>query len=72
MKGKGMYKILKSKNGKGHFINDSEGIPMEWDTLEEVQLVADLYEKAQKITEDFQSSNLRGYTYIVVYPPHKI
>lgn len=67
-----MYKILKSKNGKGYFINDSEGIPMEWDTLEEVQLVVDLYEKAQKITEDFQSSLLRGYSYIIVYPPKKI
>jgi hypothetical protein len=72
MKGIGMYKILKSKNGKGYFINDSEGIPMEWDTLEEVQLVVDLYEKSQKVTDQFQSSPLHGYSYIIVYPPKKI
>lgn len=66
-----MYRILKSKDGNGWFINDSEGIPMEWNTLEEVQLVVALYEKAQKITDGFQSSSLKGCSYIITHPTRK-
>ena len=52
------YKVLKTKNNSGHFVNDSEGIPMEWDTYEKAKFIADL----------FQSNTVHGYTYIVVHP----
>ena len=53
-----VYKVLKTQNGSGHFVNDSEGIPMEWDT----------YEKAKAIADLFQANTVHGYTYIVVHP----
>lgn len=52
------YKVLKTKNGSGHLVNDSEGIPMEWETYEKAKAVADL----------FQSNTVHGYTYIVIHP----
>jgi tyrosine-protein phosphatase YwqE len=52
------FKVLKTLNGSGHLVNDSEGIPMEWDTYEQAKVVADL----------FQSNTVHGYTYIVVHP----
>lgn len=52
------YKVLKTKNGSGHFVNDSEGIPVEWDSYEKAKVIADL----------FQSNTLHGYTYIVTHP----
>jgi hypothetical protein len=52
------YRILKTKSGSGHLVNDSEGIPVEWETYEEAKVIADL----------FQSNTLHNYTYIVVHP----
>ena len=52
------YKVLKRQNGSGHLVNDSEGIPMEWDT----------YEQAKAVAELFQANTVHGYTYIVVHP----
>jgi tyrosine-protein phosphatase YwqE len=52
------FKVLKTLNGSGHLVNDSEGIPMEWDTYEQAKVIADL----------FQSNTVHGYTYIVVHP----
>jgi hypothetical protein len=55
-----MYKILKHKveNGvdKGHWVNDSEGIAVEYSE----------YESAYKIASLFQSNSAHGYTYTVV------
>lgn len=51
------YKILKTLNNSGHFVNDSEGIPMEWDTFDEAKKIADM----------FQSNTLHGYTYTVIH-----
>ena len=53
-----VYKVLKTQNGSGHFVNDSEGIAMEWDT----------YEQAKSVAELFQANTAHGYTYIVVHP----
>lgn len=39
-----MYKVLKTSGGKSYWVNDSEGIPMEFDTIEEAQQVADLFQ----------------------------
>ena len=55
---KAQFKVLKTLNGSGHLVNDSEGIPMEWDTYEQAKAVADL----------FQANTVHGYTYIVVHP----
>ena len=52
------YKVLKTQNGSGNLVNDSEGIPMEWDT----------YEQAKAVAELFQANTIHGYTYIVVHP----
>jgi hypothetical protein len=52
------FKVLKNLNGSGHLVNDSEGIPMEWETYEQAKAIADL----------FQSNTVHGYTYIVVHP----
>ena len=52
------YKVLKTQNGSGNLVNDSEGIPMEWDT----------YEQAKAVAELFQANTVHGYTYIVVHP----
>ena len=38
------YKVLKTQNGSGHLVNDSEGIPMEWDTYEQAKAVAELFQ----------------------------
>jgi len=43
----GVYRILKKLEGV--LVNDSEGIPMEWDT----------YEDAKKIVDSFQMGGLR-------------
>jgi hypothetical protein len=40
------YVILKYSNDNKHvvIVNDTEGIPMEWDTYEEAKQVADLFQ----------------------------
>ena len=55
---KAKYRVLKTQNGSGHLVNDSEGIAMEWDT----------YEQAKAVAELFQANTIHGYTYIVVHP----
>lgn len=55
---KAKYKVLKTQNSSGHFVNDSEGIIIEWET----------YEEAKAIAELFQANTIHGYTYIVVHP----
>ena len=55
---KSNYKILKTIGTSGHLVNDSEGIPMEWET----------YDEAKKIADLFQSNTVHGYTYIVIHP----
>lgn len=54
------YKVLKyieSGDGViGHFVNDSEGIPMEWDSFEQADQIAKLFEQNSK----------HGYTYKVI------
>jgi tyrosine-protein phosphatase YwqE len=55
---KAKYKVLKTQNASGHFVNDSEGIVMEWDT----------YEQAKAVAELFQANTIHGYTYIIVHP----
>ena len=57
---KSNYRILKTKEGDGCFVNDSEGISMEWET----------YDQAKKIADLFQSNTVHGYTYIVIHPIH--
>ena len=54
------YVILKQSPDSKHvvLVNDPEGIPMEFDT----------YEAAEKIAELFQANTVHGYTYIVVHP----
>ena len=57
------YKILKyqeSHSGTivGHYVNDSEGLPVEWDSKEE----------AQRIAELFQQNSTHGYFYKVIEP----
>ena len=40
-----MYKVLKtSTSGKSYWVNDSEGMPMEFDTPEQAQQIADLFQ----------------------------
>lgn len=52
-----MYKVLKKDlSGKCHWVNDSEGIPLEFDTL-----VA-----AQKLAEIFQANTTHNSTYTVI------
>lgn len=55
------YKILKyqeNQNGEveAHYVNDSEGIPTEWNNREDAEVVA----------EKFQKNSNNGYTYIVI------
>ena len=40
------YVVLKYSNDNKHvvIVNDTEGIPMEWDTYEEAKQVADLFQ----------------------------
>jgi hypothetical protein len=57
------YKILKyqeTPNGTvvGHYVNDSEGIAVEWDDRAEAQRIADL----------FQTNSVHGYIYKVIQP----
>jgi tyrosine-protein phosphatase YwqE len=55
---KAKYKVLKTQNSLAYFVNDSEGILMEWDT----------YEQAKAVAELFQANTIHGYNYIVVHP----
>ena len=52
------YKVLKTKNNYSCYVNDSEGIVMEWDT----------YEAAKKIAEMFECNSVGGYKYVVISP----
>jgi hypothetical protein len=57
------YKILKYQETQsgtivGHYVNDSEGIAVEWDDREEAQRIADL----------FQTNSVHGYIYKVIEP----
>ena len=57
------YKILKYQETQsgtivGHYVNDSEGIAVEWDNREEAQRIADL----------FQTNSVHGYIYKVIEP----
>jgi len=57
------FKILKYQETQsgtivGHYVNDSEGIPVEWDDREEAQRIADL----------FQTNSVHGYVYKVIEP----
>jgi hypothetical protein len=55
---KSNYRIFKTLGTSGHLVNDSEGIPMEWET----------YDEAKKIADLFQSNSLHGYTYMIINP----
>lgn len=61
---KAKYKVLKTQNSSGHFVNDSEGIMIEWETYEEAKAFC----QAKAIAELFQANTIHGYTYIVVHP----
>jgi len=54
------YKVLKfiESNGNvvGHFVNDSEGIPIEWENLED----------ADKVAKLFEQNSAHGYSYKVI------
>lgn len=55
------YKILKcqeNQNGEveAHYVNDSEGIPIEWENRED----------AEVMVEKFQINSKDRYTYIVI------
>ncbi len=57
------FKILKYQETQsgtivGHYVNDSEGIAVEWDNREEAQRIADL----------FQTNSVHGYIYKVIEP----
>lgn len=57
------FKILKYQETQsgtivGHYVNDSEGIAVEWDDREE----------AQRIAELFQTNSVHGYIYKVIEP----
>ncbi len=57
------FKILKYQETQsgtivGHYVNDSEGIAVEWDDREEAQRIADL----------FQTNSVHGYIYKVIEP----
>jgi hypothetical protein len=57
------YKILKYQETQsgtivGHYVNDSEGIAVEWNSREEAQRIADL----------FQTNSVHGYIYKVIEP----
>lgn len=49
------YRILKTKGNRTHFVNDSEGIPMEWSTREE----------AMKWVEWFRANTKNGFNYTI-------
>ena len=57
------YKSLKDQETQsgtivGHYVNDSEGIAVEWNDREEAQRIADL----------FQTNSVHGYVYKVIEP----
>jgi hypothetical protein len=57
------YKILKYQETQsgtivGHYVNDSEGIAVEWDSREEAERIAVL----------FQTNSVHGYIYKVIEP----
>lgn len=56
-----MYKILKTDlSGMCYWVNDSEGIPIEFDTQEEAQRIAYLFQASSK----YNSKN--GYKFKIV------
>ena len=57
------FKILKYQETQsgtivGHYVNDSEGIAVEWDSREEAERIAVL----------FQTNSVHGYIYKVIEP----
>jgi hypothetical protein len=57
------YKILKYQETQsgtivGHYVNDSEGIAVEWNSREDAERIADL----------FQTNSVHGYIYKVIEP----
>ena len=55
------YNVTKFKADIKVFVTDSEGIPMEWDTYEEANTIAVL----------FESNSTHGFSYMVVGSPAK-
>ena len=55
------YKVTKFKTDIKVFVTDPEGIPMEWDTYDEANAIAVL----------FESNSTHGFSYMVVGSPGK-